>query len=229
MVAGPATGPGDRAARAAHDRGRRAPAPGRRRRVLGPPASALVGPRHAASRHLGPDPLSAPIAEQGSIEARLAAAEAALAARLADAGPPDRSIAAATRWLARHPAGRIEDLARLLEIGPRQLHRRFVAAVGYGPKTLQRVLRLQRVLALAAPEPAREPRRPRRGGGLCRPGAHEPRAAGAHRPAARASCCRARRARSPCPICSRPRRRPSSRKASSNPARRRSWSSGSAW
>ncbi len=38
----------------------------------------------------------------------------------------------------------------MLETSPRQLHRRFVAAVGYGPKTFQRVLRLQRVLALVA-------------------------------------------------------------------------------
>jgi transcriptional regulator GlxA family with amidase domain len=58
-------------------------------------------------------------------------------------------IAAATLWLARHPAGRIADLCRLLEVGERRLRRRFAAAVGYGPKTFQRVLRLQRVLAQA--------------------------------------------------------------------------------
>ena len=118
--------------------------------VLGPPVSALSN-RDTPLRDLwGADLLSGRIAEQGSIEARLAAAEATLATRLADAEPPDRGIVAATRWLARHPTGRIEDLASLLDTGPRQLHRRFVAAVGYGPKTLQRVLRLQRVLALAA-------------------------------------------------------------------------------
>ncbi|MGH3112961.1 MAG: hypothetical protein ACRDOP_05795 [Gaiellaceae bacterium] len=32
---------------------------------------------------------------------------------------------------------------------PRQLHRRFVAALGFGPKTLERILRLQGFLALA--------------------------------------------------------------------------------
>ena len=78
----------------------------------------------------------------------LAAAQAALLGRLADAGPPDPLMAAATAWLARHPAGRIEALARRLEIGERRLHRHFVAAIGYGPKTFQRVLRLQRLLAL---------------------------------------------------------------------------------
>jgi AraC-like DNA-binding protein len=118
--------------------------------LLGPPVSALAD-RDTPLRDIwGTEPLSARIVEQRSIEARLAAAEAALARRLADAGPPDRSIVAATRWLARHPDGRIEDLADLLDTGPRQLHRRFVAAVGYGPKTFQRVLRLQRALALAS-------------------------------------------------------------------------------
>ncbi len=36
-----------------------------------------------------------------------------------------------------------------LGVGARQLHRRSLAAFGYGPKTLARVLRLQRALALA--------------------------------------------------------------------------------
>jgi AraC-like DNA-binding protein len=35
------------------------------------------------------------------------------------------------------------------DIGARQLRRRFAEAVGYGPKTLQRILRFQRFLALA--------------------------------------------------------------------------------
>jgi transcriptional regulator GlxA family with amidase domain len=34
-------------------------------------------------------------------------------------------------------------------VGERRLHRRFEAAIGYGPKTFQRVLRLQRALGLA--------------------------------------------------------------------------------
>ena len=39
-----------------------------------------------------------------------------------------------------------------LGIGDRQLRRRFADAVGYGPKTLERVLRFQRFLGLAARE-----------------------------------------------------------------------------
>jgi AraC-like DNA-binding protein len=124
--------------------------PGAASGALGVPASELLD-RDTPLRDLwgpGADALSA-VGEQPSIVARLAAAEAALARRLADAGTVDPAIAAATLWLARHPAGRIEDLAGFLDMGPRRLRRRFAAAVGYGPKTFQRVLRLQRVLALA--------------------------------------------------------------------------------
>ncbi|WP_254053255.1 helix-turn-helix domain-containing protein [Singulisphaera sp. GP187] len=39
-------------------------------------------------------------------------------------------------------------------ISSRQLHRRFHDSVGYGPKTLQRILRFQRLLELARNEPA---------------------------------------------------------------------------
>jgi AraC-like DNA-binding protein len=92
--------------------------------------------------------LAARVSEQPSLAARLGAAEAALAGRIGAANPIDPAIAAATLWLARHPAGLIGDLARLLELGERRLRRRCEAAIGYGPKTLQRVLRLQRALGL---------------------------------------------------------------------------------
>jgi AraC-like DNA-binding protein len=119
--------------------------------LLGAPASELLN-RDTPLGELwgaGGDALSAQVVAQPALAARLDAAAAALAGRLAAAGPPDPMIAAATLWLARHPAGRIADLCRLLEVGERRLRRRFAAAVGYGPKTFQRVLRLQRVLALA--------------------------------------------------------------------------------
>jgi AraC-like DNA-binding protein len=40
-----------------------------------------------------------------------------------------------------------------LGIGDRQLRRRFLDAVGYGPKTLERILRFQRFLRLAGADP----------------------------------------------------------------------------
>jgi len=58
---------------------------------------------------------------------------------------PDRLVRAAA-GVAQAP---VERLADDLGIGERQLRRRFVTAVGYGPKTLQRVLRFQRFLELA--------------------------------------------------------------------------------
>jgi AraC-like DNA-binding protein len=53
------------------------------------------------------------------------------------------------------PGARVAAVGDALGISERQLRRRFADAVGYGPKTLARVLRFQRFLALAArDEPA---------------------------------------------------------------------------
>lgn len=125
--------------------------PGAAAAVLGPPADELLD-RDTPLCDIWGAATASPslrVTQARSIEAKLGMAEAMLAGRLAASDPPDRGIAAATRWLARHPAGRIEDLAHFLDVGPRRLHRRFVATVGYSAKTLQRVLRVQRALALA--------------------------------------------------------------------------------
>lgn len=68
------------------------------------------------------------------------------AARLVVAGPPDRAVQAAVMRLL-DPTQRVEALAADLGFSERQLRRRFLASVGYGPKILQRVLRLRRFLA----------------------------------------------------------------------------------
>ncbi|MFJ5261875.1 DUF6597 domain-containing transcriptional factor [Streptomyces sp. NPDC088387] len=66
--------------------------------------------------------------------------------RAADAAP-DPALA---QVVAALDAGRpVAATADRLGLGARQLHRRSLAAFGYGPKTLARVLRLQRALALA--------------------------------------------------------------------------------
>jgi AraC-like DNA-binding protein len=119
--------------------------PGALPALLGPPASQLVD-RATPLRDLWRTDLAI---ASGSLDA----AQALLGAHVADAAPPDPSIIAATRWLARHPAGRIDELARSIGWSGRRLHRRFTAAVGYGPKTFQRVVRLQRVLTLAGNQP----------------------------------------------------------------------------
>jgi AraC-like DNA-binding protein len=71
---------------------------------------------------------------------------AEMAARLVADGPPDRAVQAAARVLA-DPAARVRTLPEELGVSERQFRRRFDAAVGYGPKTLQRVLRFRDFLA----------------------------------------------------------------------------------
>src|ERR1700733_987004 len=55
--------------------------------------------------------------------------------------------------LLRDPAARTEDIAPETVLTDRQLRRRVHAAVGYGPKTLQRVLRFQRFVRLLDASP----------------------------------------------------------------------------
>ena len=77
----------------------------------------------------------------------------AVAKRLRDARPPDALVARAATLLARGVP--VSATSREVALGARHLRRRFHDAVGYGPKTLQRILRLRRFLALAeaAPRP----------------------------------------------------------------------------
>jgi AraC-like DNA-binding protein len=63
-------------------------------------------------------------------------------------GAPDPLVLAATRRLG-FPGSRVDELAHALGISERQLRRRFHAAVGYGPKTLDRVLRFRRLVSQA--------------------------------------------------------------------------------
>lgn len=76
------------------------------------------------------------------------AALADMALALVAAAPPDPAVQAAVVKLL-DPCQRVDELATALGFSERQLRRRFLAAVGYGPKTLQRVLRLRRFLASA--------------------------------------------------------------------------------
>ncbi|HEU4656515.1 MAG TPA: DUF6597 domain-containing transcriptional factor [Capillimicrobium sp.] len=73
----------------------------------------------------------------------------AVAARVARAPEPDPLVRAAVARLAADPSARVSRLASGLFVSERQLRRRFEAAVGYGPKLLARVVRLQRALAEA--------------------------------------------------------------------------------
>jgi AraC-like DNA-binding protein len=65
---------------------------------------------------------------------------------LVDAARLDSAVAEAARLL-HDPQARAEDVADDVGLSPRQLRRRCHAAVGYGPKTLQRVLRFRRFVS----------------------------------------------------------------------------------
>jgi AraC-like DNA-binding protein len=58
---------------------------------------------------------------------------------------PDPLVQRAATLLA-DPVARVKRIADELSLSERQLHRRFRETVGYGPKTLQRVLRFQRLV-----------------------------------------------------------------------------------
>ncbi len=115
--------------------------PGAGGAVLGVPLSLLRNQRIAGSElALGRPPEGEP-----PLVALIAFVERLLA-RSGDG--PDRAVqAAAVRLL--DPATRVDSLATELGFSDRQLRRRFLSAVGYGPKMLQRVLRLRRFLAEA--------------------------------------------------------------------------------
>jgi AraC-like DNA-binding protein len=72
----------------------------------------------------------------------------ALAARLVTSAPPDAAVREAARRLAE-PRARVRELPGDLGLSERQLRRRCKAAVGYGPKTLHRVVRFRRFLSAA--------------------------------------------------------------------------------
>lgn len=145
VVAGPATGP------AIVDLPAGAPSMGVRFRVgaagaaLGVPAAELLDASVPLEDLWGAG--GARVAERigtaGSAVAQLAELAAAIAERID--GQPDHLVRAAATGVARHELG----------IGDRQLRRRFGDAVGYGPKTLERILRFQQFLRLAAGD--REP------------------------------------------------------------------------
>jgi len=69
-----------------------------------------------------------------------------LAGTLVTESPPDLDVAHAASLL-RDPRARVEDVAGEVGLSMRQLRRRCDAAVGYGPKTLQRILRFRRFVS----------------------------------------------------------------------------------
>jgi AraC-like DNA-binding protein len=127
--------------------------PGVAHRLLGESAKALLN-QDIPLRDLWPGHRAAPweevIAKRGE-SAKLAAITEAVSARLGTdgAGRLDDFAMHAAVWMAGHPCASLDDLSGLSRLGERQIRRHFDEAIGYGPKKLQRILRLQRLLWLA--------------------------------------------------------------------------------
>lgn len=122
--------------------------------VLGVPAAALLDARVDARDVLGDRAARLVDALAAARSARAAAAimAAHVARWTARQGAVDPLVTRAIEELGAPRAAppRIASLASALGVSERQLRRRFVDGVGYGPKTLERVLRLRRFVALAA-------------------------------------------------------------------------------
>ena len=128
--------------------------PGRAPAFLGVPASELLDSRVSLGDLWGE-------AEAASLAGRLVAARSpehaagllddAIADRAAAAPDSDPIVDHLVAVFRKQPdAGGVVQLAsQILAIGERRLHRHCLAAVGYGPKMLERVLRFQRARRLA--------------------------------------------------------------------------------
>ncbi|SPT63463.1 helix-turn-helix transcriptional regulator [Actinomadura madurae] len=142
LVAGPDTGPIPAVMRPGEEVVAVRFAPGTAPPVLGVPADAIRDGRVPLRDLWGgeADRLAEAVAAAPDRRGALARA---LHGRM---GPADPLVAAVVAGVAR---GSVRDVADGLGLGERQLRRRSLAAFGYGPKTLQRVLRFQRALRLA--------------------------------------------------------------------------------
>jgi len=125
--------------------------PGRASSVLGMPASELLNqaiPLASVKGAMQRLRLEKVMEQPDAAARRSALAQVLLASDPCSTGS-DQAVLAAIQWLARHSHGRIEQLSHWIGISERQLHRRFSAAIGYGPKMFQSVLRFQRLLKTA--------------------------------------------------------------------------------
>jgi AraC-like DNA-binding protein len=142
VVAGPDTGPRPLHAPAGFRSFGLRIRPGAAGSFLGMPASALVDQQPSAHDVFGPE--SRRLTELLATTSGPAAFGALAASARRRRPTADPVVSAAAGLLAR-PGATVQHVAAELGISERQLNRRTVAAVGYAPKLLARVLRLQRL------------------------------------------------------------------------------------
>jgi AraC-like DNA-binding protein len=115
--------------------------------LLGVPAHELAN-MHVPLEAIDARPAASLLRELAAIEEAAVAAPGiarAIAKRLDSHRSPDLAVRHAAALL-EDPKARMGRVAGALGLSERQLQRRFREAVGYAPKTLQRVLRFQRLL-----------------------------------------------------------------------------------
>lgn len=126
--------------------------PGAASRWLGLPMSEIVGDRVTLSHFWGAAAreIARRIGDASSTAERMRAMQAAFSRLASDIEPPPPDMGFAFHALKTESAGPgIAVILDRLDVSPRTLRRRCQEAFGYGPKTLDRILRFQRFLSLA--------------------------------------------------------------------------------
>lgn len=122
--------------------------PGAGAALLAADAAALRDARVPLEDVLGDDGRWLAQRVEAGAERPLDALLTALGERAPQVMAPDPLVGAVVARL-HDPRARVETLARDFGVSARQLRRRFESGVGYGPKRLARILRLERALAAA--------------------------------------------------------------------------------
>jgi AraC-like DNA-binding protein len=151
MLAGPETGPVPSTRPAGTTVVGASFHPGAAPPILGVPADEIRDLRVPLTEVWGRDAaqLEQSVNHAESPTARLRQLANELRRRLKRAESPDPVVGAAVAHLRQSGIRGVATISEELGISERQLRRRFHAAVGYGPKTLARVLRFQQMLDLA--------------------------------------------------------------------------------
>ena len=126
--------------------------PGAAHRWLGLPMSEIVGSRVALAELWGAraHEIARRIGDASTIAERMRVMETAFCRRASDLEPPPPDMGFVFNALRTQSAGPgMAIILDRLDISPRTLRRRCQEAFGYGPKTLDRILRFQRFLGLA--------------------------------------------------------------------------------
>jgi AraC-like DNA-binding protein len=128
--------------------------PGACRAVLRCPAAGIINDTVLLSDLIpGAEKLHHMLLSTASLHARLVALEQWVRSALERATWQDRAVIAACRLLGAGSKIDVGDAASRLDWNARTMHRQFVAACGYGPKHLQRIMRIQETLRLANKHP----------------------------------------------------------------------------